>query len=303
MAVKKKFNTLGRGLDDMGAAGRGLDALISTTEVQTSGSSTISEVPISEIERNPNQPRHDFDEEALQELANSIREIGLVQPITLRQMPDGRYMIIAGERRWRASQLAGLSSIPAYIRTITDETMMEMALVENIQREDLNAVEVALAYQHLIDSTGMSQERVAERVGKKRATVTNFLRLLRLPAQVQMALQHKTIDMGHARALLSLEDPQLQIKVFKEIVKNEYSVRKVEELVQQLKSGMDVESGKKVIKSKAQLPEHIENARQYVSQLTGQKVQLAMNSSGKGKLTIPFASEEELNRILALIKE
>lgn len=303
MAVRKKFNTLGRGLDEIGTPGRGLDALISTSDVQTSGSSTINEVAISEIDRNPNQPRREFDEDALQELANSIRELGIVQPITLRQMPEGRYQIIAGERRWRASQLAGLTTIPAYIRTINDETMMEMALVENIQREDLNAVEVALAYQHLIDNTGMSQERVAERVGKKRATVANFLRLLRLPAQVQMALQNKTIDMGHARALLSLDDPSLQIKVFKEILKNGYSVRKVEELTQQLKNGADVETGKKVIKSKTQLPEHIENARQYVSSLTGQKVQLSYGNNGKGKLTIPFASEEELNRILALIKE
>lgn len=303
MAVKKKFNTLGRGLDDIGAPGKGLDALISTADVQTSGSSTINEIPITQIERNPNQPRHEFDEDALQELANSIREIGIVQPITLRQVDEDRYQIIAGERRWRASQLAGLSSIPAYIRTINDETMMEMALVENIQREDLNAVEIALAYQHLIDNTGMSQERVAERVGKKRATVANFLRLLRLPAQVQMALQHKTIDMGHARALLSLDDPQLQIKVFKEIIKNDYSVRKVEELTQQLKYGADVESGKKTIKAKAQLPEYLENARQHVSSLTGQKVQLSCGANGKGKLTIPFASEEELNRILALIRE
>lgn len=303
MAVRKKFNTLGRGLDDMGTPGKGLDALISTADVQTSGSSTINEVAISEIERNPNQPRHDFDEDALQELANSIREIGIVQPITLRQMEDGKYQIIAGERRWRASQLAGLTSIPAYIRTINDETMMEMALVENIQREDLNAVEVALAYQHLIDNTGMSQERVAERVGKKRATVANFLRLLRLPAQVQMALQHKTIDMGHARALLALDDPSLQIKVFKEIVKNDYSVRKVEELVQQLKGGASIAAGKKVLKAKDQLPEHLENWRQHVSNLTGQKVQLSFGNNGKGKLTIPFASEDELNRILALIRE
>lgn len=303
MAVKKKFNTLGRGLDDMGTAGRGLSALISTSDVQTGGSSTINEIPLTEIERNPNQPRREFDEEALQELANSIREIGIVQPITLRQVADNRYQIVAGERRWRASQLAGLTSIPAYIRTINDETMMEMALVENIQREDLNAVEVALAYQHLIDTTGMSQERVAERVGKKRATVANFLRLLRLPAQVQMALQHKTIDMGHARALLSLDDPQLQIKVFKEIIKHDYSVRKVEELTQQLKNGSDVETGKKVIKSKTQLPDYLENARQHVANLTGQKVQLSCAANGKGKITIPFASEEELNRILALIRE
>ena len=152
---------------------------------------------------------------------------------------------MAGESRWRASQLAGLTAIPAYIRTINDENVMEMALVENIQREDLNAVEIALAYQHLIDNTGMTQEKVAERVGKKRATIANFLRLLKLPAQVQMALQKKEIDMGHARALLALDDPKLQIKMFKEIVKNEYSVRKVEEIIQQLKAGDSVDVGKK----------------------------------------------------------
>lgn len=303
MAVKKKFNTLGRGLDDITAPGRGLSALISTDDVQTSGSSTINEVQISQIERNPNQPRREFDEEALQELANSIHELGIVQPITLRQIAENRYQIIAGERRWRASQLAGLTTIPAYIRTINDENVMEMALVENIQREDLNAVEIALAYQHLLDNTGFTQEKVAERVGKKRATVANFLRLLKLPAQVQMALQKKEIDMGHARALLSLDDPKMQIKVFKDIVKNGYSVRKVEELIQQIKSGESVEVGKKKVKVASQLPENIESARQHVARLTGQKVQLTMNASGKGKLSIPFASEEELQRILALIKE
>lgn len=303
MAVKKKFNTLGRGLDDITAPGRGLSALISTDDVQTSGSSTINEVQISQIERNPNQPRREFDEEALQELANSIRELGIVQPITLRQIAENRYQIIAGERRWRASQLAGLTTIPAYIRTINDENVMEMALVENIQREDLNAVEIALAYQHLLDNTGFTQEKVAERVGKKRATVANFLRLLKLPAQVQMALQKKEIDMGHARALLSLDDPKMQIKVFKDIVKNGYSVRKVEELILQIKSGESVEVGKKKVKVASQLPENIESARQHVARLTGQKVQLTMNASGKGKLSIPFASEEELQRILALIKE
>lgn len=304
MAVKKKFTGLGRGLDDMGTPGRGLSALISTDEVQTSGSSTINEIAITQIERNPNQPRREFDEEALIELSNSIREIGIVQPITLRQISDDRYQIIAGERRWRASQLAGLASIPAYIRTINDENVMEMALVENIQREDLNAVEIALAYQHLLENTGMTQEKVADRVGKKRTTVANFLRLLKLPAEVQLALQQRRIDMGHARALLSLDDPKMQIKVFKDIVKNEYSVRKVEEIVQQLKSGLDVTLGKKTIKSTNQLPEHLESARQRVADLTGQKkVQLTCGANGKGKLTIPFASEEELNRILELIRQ
>ena len=191
MAVKKKFNTLGRGLD----------ALISTDDLRTQGSSTINEIPLEQIEANPNQPRREFDEEALQELANSIREIGIVQPITLRQIGDDRYQIIAGERRWRASQMAGLTAIPAYIRTISDENVMEMALVENIQREDLNAIEIALAYAHLMENENMTQEKVAERVGKSRVAVANHLRLLKLPAQVQMALQNKDIDMGHARAL------------------------------------------------------------------------------------------------------
>lgn len=303
MAVKKKFNTLGRGLDDISASGRGLSALISTENVQTSGSSTISEIALTDIERNPNQPRRDFDEDALQELANSIREIGIVQPITLRQISENRYLIIAGERRWRASQIAGLSSIPAYIRTINDENVMEMALVENIQREDLNAVEIALAYQHLLDNPGMTQEKIADRVGKKRTTVANFLRLLKLPAPVQMALQKKEIDMGHARALLSLDNPQLQIKVFREILKNSYSVRKVEEICQQLKNGEGIELGKKKFNGESSLSEYFENARVHLSQVTGQNVKITCNASGKGKLSIPFASEEELQRILDLIQK
>ena len=196
--------------------GRGLDALISTEAVRTSGSSSIGEISLSLIEANPNQPRREFSEEALRELADSIREIGIVQPITLRQTEEGRYQIIAGERRFRASQLAGKETIPAYIITADDESTMEMALVENIQREDLNALEIALAYQKLIEQNNLSQEQLSKRVGKGRATIANFLRLLKLPAPVQMALKEKRIDMGHARALLSLDDPKQQIEIFKE---------------------------------------------------------------------------------------
>ena len=179
MAVHKKFskNVLGRGLDDI-ERGKGLDALIDTNGVRTQGTSTINEIPLDQIEPNPNQPRREFDSEALQELANSIREIGIIQPITLRQTDEHRFQIIAGERRWRASQLAGLEAIPAYIRTIKDENVMEMALVENIQREDLNAIEIALAYEHLLEADGMTQEKVSERVGKSRTAITNYLRLL-----------------------------------------------------------------------------------------------------------------------------
>ena len=207
MAVKKKFatNVLGRGLDDIGT-GRGLDALIDTTaEVKTEGSSNLNEVEINLIDPNPNQPRREFDQEALQELANSIRELGIIQPITLRKTDGVRYQIIAGERRWRASQLAGLQKIPAYIVSVEDENAMEMALVENIQREDLNAIEIALAYQHLAEATGMTQAKISDRVGKSRAAVTNYLRLLKLPAQVQMALKNHEIEMGHARALLAID--------------------------------------------------------------------------------------------------
>ena len=290
MAVHKKYNSLGRGLD----------ALISTDAVRTQGSSTINEIAIDQIEANPNQPRREFDDEALQELAHSIREIGIIQPITLRQTAENRFQIIAGERRWRASQLAGLKAIPAYIRTIKDENVMEMALVENIQREDLNAIEIALAYEHLLEGSGMTQEKVSERIGKSRTAITNYLRLLKLPAQVQMALQKKEIDMGHARALLALDSPALQIKLFKEILKNGYSVRKVEELVQALKNGDDIESGKKKIIARNQLPEEFCELRNQLASLLNTKVQMTCSSKGKGKISIPFANEAELERIMNL---
>ena len=290
MAVHKKYNSLGRGLD----------ALISTDAVRTQGSSTINEIAIDQIEANPNQPRREFDDEALQELAHSIREIGIIQPITLRQTAENRFQIIAGERRWRASQLAGLKAIPAYIRTIKDENVMEMALVENIQREDLNAIEIALAYEHLLEGSGMTQEKVSERIGKSRTAITNYLRLLKLPAQVQMALQKKEIDMGHARALLALDSPALQIKLFKEILKNGYSVRKVEELVQALKNGDDIESGKKKIIARNQLPEELCELRNQLASFLNTKVQMTCSPKGKGKISIPFANEAELERIMNL---
>ena len=199
------------------ALGRGLDALLSMDEVKTEGSSSINEIELSQISVNPNQPRREFDETALQELADSISEIGIIQPITLRKLTEDEYQIIAGERRYRASLKAGLKTIPAYIRTADDENVMEMALIENIQREDLNAVEIALAYQHLLEQYELTQERLSERVGKKRTTIANYLRLLKLPAPIQMALQNKQIDMGHARALITLGDPKLQVNIRRDI--------------------------------------------------------------------------------------
>ena len=301
MAVKKKYdrNVLGRGLDNIGSGkGRGLDALIDTSDVHVQGSSNLSEIALTMISPNPNQPRTDFDESALQELAASIREIGLVTPITLRQMGENEYQIIAGERRWRAATLAGLTTIPAYIRTAEDEKVMEMALVENIQREDLNPIEIALAYQHLSETTGMTQERISSRVGKSRTSITNYMRLLKLPAQIQIALKNKDIDMGHARALLAINSPSTQLKLFKEVQRNGYSVRKVEELVQKLKNGESIQTVKK---PDSQLSLEYSILRDRLSDLFKVKVQMTCSSQGKGKISIPFANEDELEHVMNII--
>lgn len=292
MAAQKKFPALGRGLD----------ALISTEDVHTGGSSSINEISIEKIKANPNQPRREFDAEALSELADSIREIGIIQPITLRKMDDGTYQIIAGERRWRASQMAGLKTIPAYIRTADDENVMQMALVENIQREDLNAIEIALAYQNLIEKYDLTQDQLSEKVGKKRATIANYLRLLKLPAQVQVALQNRQVDQGHARALLGLSQPSMQVKLFGEIQENGYSVRQVEEMVKAINNGDVVKSGRKQLggKSASRLPEEYNVLRERLSDFFRSKVQMTCTAGGKGKISIPFNSEEDLERIVAL---
>lgn len=292
MPARKKYTALGRGLD----------ALIQTDNIQTEGSSSISEIDLSLIHANPNQPRREFDEAALQELSDSICELGVIQPITLRQMDDGTYQIIAGERRFRASQMAGLQSIPAYIRTASDESVLEMALVENLQREDLNAVEIALAYQHLLEQYEMTQERLSERVGKKRSTVTNYLRLLKLPASIQMALKERQIEMGHARALLTLDNPSMQLKVFNEIVRDHLSVRRVEELAKSLSEGESVSlNGQTLRPRKAQLSEEYSMLRDSLTKRFNTRVQLTCSDKGKGKITIPFANEEELERIVGLL--
>ena len=287
MAVQKKF-----------ALGRGLDALISTeTEVKTSGSSSINEIELSKISVNPNQPRRDFDPIALQELADSISEIGIIQPITLRKTDEDSYQIIAGERRYRASIQAGLRTIPAYIRTADDENVMEMAL-----REDLNSLEIALAYQHLLEQYELTQERLSERVGKKRTTVANYLRLLKLPATIQMALKNKEIDMGHARALLALDDPKTQIRIFNEILEHDYSVRKVEDMVKALTVGESVESGgKKIAPKGAKLSEEYTMLQNHLCNFFGSKVQLSCSAKGKGKISIPFSSEADLERIMEIL--
>lgn len=290
MAAQKKF-----------ALGRGLDALISMDEVKTEGSSSINEIELDKISVNPNQPRREFDQTALQELSDSISEIGIIQPITLRKMSDDSYQIIAGERRYRASLLAGLKAIPAYIRTADDENVMEMALIENIQREDLNSIEIALAYQHLLEQYELTQERLSERIGKKRTTIANYLRLLKLPAQIQVALQNKALDMGHARALLSLDNPKNQIKLYEEIVEHGYSVRKVEELVKALSEGETIKSGdKKIAPVRTKLPEEYNILKKHLSGFFNAKVQLSCTNKGKGKISIPFNNEEDLERIMEI---
>lgn len=276
--------------------GRGLDALIATDTVKTEGSSSISEIAISHIKANPNQPRREFDPEALQELADSIKEIGIIQPITLRKMDDGTYQIIAGERRFRASQLAGLTTVPAYIRTADDENVMEMALIENIQREDLNSMEIALAYQHLLEEYSLTQEKLSERVGKKRTTIANYLRLLKLPAQIQVALKNRELDMGHARALLALDNPIEQIRLFEEIQTFGYSVRKVEELIKKSKA--------KAVKQAATPPKpanDYEMLKKHLSNYFQTEVILTCSNRGKGKIAIAFDNERELERIIGLL--
>ena len=281
--------------------GRGLDALISTEAVRTSGSSSIGEIEIEKIFANPNQPRRDFNEEALQELADSIKELGVIQPITLRKMEDDTYQIIAGERRFRASQLAGKATIPAYILKADDEDTMEMALIENIQREDLNALEIALAYQQLIEQHNLSQEQLSKRIGKGRATIANFLRLLKLPAAIQVALKEKRIDMGHAKALLSLESHSEQIALFNDIVKNNYTVREVEEMVRRIKEGDDAVAA--VAQKKSTDKKQDAAFHQLKKQLTNffqAPVQMTCSAKGSGKISIKFKNEKELERIISI---
>lgn len=286
-------------MEKKSALGRGLGALIDIQPtVQTSGSSLIDEVELTKIEANPDQPRTNFNEEALQELAASIAELGVVQPITIREIAPEKYMIIAGERRFRASKLAGLTKIPAYIKRVSDETMMEMALVENIQREDLNAIEIALTYQRLLDEYKFTQEKLSERVGKKRATVANYLRLLKLPAEIQLGLTKKEIDMGHARALINVEDPTKMIKLYEEVVAKGYSVRKVEELVRQLNEEGEAKEKKA---SDPEIQKAYSQIADRLSSIFGAKVKVDRNEKGKGKISLVFSSDEELENILMVI--
>ena len=281
------------------ALGRGLSSLLggSAEEIKTSGSSIFDTLPISSIEPNPDQPRTNFDEEALDDLAESIKQLGVIQPITVRKISDDKYQIISGERRFRAAQKAGLSKIPSYIKTAEDETVMQMALVENVQREDLNAIEIALSYKALTETQNLTQEKISALVGKKRATVSNYLRLLKLPAEIQLGISKKQIDMAHARALLSLDDPQKQLEIYEKAIKNNLSSHAVEVMVKEA-----LEGGKKKREKKTLAPEYAE-MRDRIQNKLNNKVERSCNNRGKGKISISFSNADELNKIIKLLGE
>ena len=282
--------------------GRGLDALLTMDDLKTSGSSSISEIELSKIEPNPHQPRSIFEDDTLDELAASIRTYGVIQPIALKEINSDKYMIIAGERRYRAALKSGLDTIPAYIKTAADENTAEIALIENIQREDLNAIEIALAYQKLIDSKGFTQEKLSERVGKKRTTIANYLRLLKLPAEIQVGLKDKRIDMGHARALISINDPEVQLALYEQIIAQGLSVRNVEELVRGAAEDIQSETTNPPKIRRKLLPDEYISLKDHLSAFFQAKVKLTYNDeSGKGKVTIPFNSENELEKIIGLL--
>ena len=287
--------------------GRGLDALIALDDLKTSGSSSINEIELSKIQPNPEQPRTVFEQEALEELAISIRSMGVIQPITLKEINENQYLIISGERRYRAALMVGLERIPAYIKTAADEHIMEMALIENIQREDLNSIEIALAYQKLMENYGMTQEQLSERVGKKRTTIANYLRLLKLPAEIQMGLKDRKIDMGHARALVPVDDPEVQLAFYEQIMEQGLSVRTVEEMVRQVTEKKKLSCEEKPAEAatkpsrKPTLPEEFKILREHLCRYFHTNVQLTCDEKGKGRITIPFDSEIELEKLIGIL--
>lgn len=282
------------------ALGRGLGALIDGAD-NINNSSTkefTNEISISKIEANPFQPRSVFNEEALLELAQSIELLGVIQPITVRKLANSQYQLISGERRFRACKILGLKRIPAYIRNTADEEMLELALVENIQREDLDAIEIAISYQRLIEECKLTQENLSDKVGKKRSTISNYLRLLKLPAEIQKSIKEKKFTMGHARALINIPEQNQQLMVFHEALRHELSVRKVEQLVRDLNKGNKKLKEKKINPSLSQ--EYI-SLQNHLSEYFKTNVDLKRNSQGKGKITISFKSDDELENIISVL--
>ncbi|MBQ3354756.1 MAG: ParB/RepB/Spo0J family partition protein [Bacteroidales bacterium] len=289
--------------------GRGLDAILQSPETDITSrdisgdyvAGAVAEIDINLIEANPFQPRTEFDEVALAELAQSIKEQGIIQPVTVRKLGYNRYQLISGERRLRASKLAGLAKIPAFIRIANDEQMLELALIENIHRENLNAIEVAISYQRLIDECNLTQEQLSEKLGKSRSAIANFLRLLKLPAEIQIALRDGHISMAHARALINIEDKETQLKLLQQIVENDLNVRQTEELANKAKS--NAEENKEQRKQTNYLPDHFKAQIKTLSQALNTKVKVKRNLKGQGSVVIDFKNQEEFDRIIALFNK
>ena len=290
--------------------GRGLDALIPENEMEIAAKAAINSIDIALIEANPWQPRTEFDQEQLEELAASIKSVGIIQPLTLRQIDNGRYQIIAGERRYRAAKMCGLDTVPAYIREANDDVMLQLALLENIQRADLNPIEEALSYQRLIDECQLTQEELSDKLAKKRSTIANFLRLLKLPAEIQLGLRNKDISMGHARALSGVDDQDMQVMLYQQIIEMGYSVRQVEDLVKEYNDKEahqddDNDDDKKtfVPSTKKKSNPQYDPLRKKLSDCFGTRVRFDRSDEGKGKITIPFTSDAELEHILSVFDQ
>lgn len=290
------------------ALGRGLSALLKDPSADINSIKdknadkivgNIVEIELGSIEVNPFQPRSNFNEEAIQELADSIKQLGVIQPITVRKLEGNRFQLVSGERRFRASKYLGLDTVPAYIRIANDQEMLEMALVENIQRKDLDPIEISLSYQRLIEEINLTQEELSTRVGKKRSTVTNYLRLLKLDPIVQTGMRDGFLSMGHGRALINIEDSEVQLDLYEKIIKDNLSVRQTEQLVQKLKEGTSTET---LATKKIETPSNIKEGVQTISEFLGKKAELKWSGNGKGKITIPFSSEEEFEKIKQLFQ-
>jgi ParB family chromosome partitioning protein len=289
------------------ALGRGLSAILESPETDITSNDisgnyvvgAIANIPLEKIEANPFQPRNKFEEDTLNELAISIREQGIIQPITVRKLGYDKYQLISGERRLRAAKLAGLSHVPTYIRVANDQQMLEMALIENIHREDLNSLDIAISYQRLIEECKMTNEELSSRIGKDRSTITNYVRLLKLPPQVQLAIRDNKISMGHARAIINIEDVELQLQILRAIISKNLSVRDVERIVKELNGNSNL-PGKL---PPALLPDKFLTAKQGLSTHFETKVEIRRNNKGKGSIVIPFKSEKEFDRILGLLEK
>ncbi len=282
------------------ALGRGLDALMDTSDNNKYNlRKEANEININSIVSNPFQPRTNFDEKSLNEMASSIKELGVIQPITVRILPDKNFQLIAGERRLRAAKIAGLKKIPAYIRTTNDQGLLEMALVENIQREDLDAIEIAISYQRLMNECSLTQEVLSTRIGKKRSTISNYVRLLNLPAKIQLGIREHKISMGHARALLAIEDDETKLMIFNQVLKYDFSVRKVEEVVKEL-NNQEIQEQKKNKRRIFKSPEEYKQLQKHLSSYFVTDVVFKRNPKGNGKIVIPFKNDDDLERIIAI---